>query len=464
MKRLQHLLFLLLPAFIFAQNVRVDGITYSPQQLVEDILINSTCIDNVIVTNVVGGDFGTSDTSYGYFEANGSSFPFQSGIILSTGKIVNAQGPNTSLSDDDAANWIGDNDLETILNEPNTLNATVLEFDFTSVASQVSFRYIFASEEYQENNSNTCRYSDLFGFLIRPIGSSQYTNIAVVPNTQTPVKVTTVHPEIPGGCQAINEFYFESWNGPTAPINFNGQTKILTATADVVPNQTYHVKLVIADEQNYRYDSAVFLEAGSFQLSTDLGPNLLTSTGNALCENDTYLLDASQTNANSFKWFKDGVELFGETNPTLTVNTAGVYNVEVTLTSGCITYGEVVIEYFPEIIVSDATLTQCDQNQDGITLYDLYDAQSSITLNNQDLFVANYFLSQSEANQNINPIPNPNNFQNTYPNQIVFARVESRSTCFKVAQLQLAIATNTLTIAPQNVCDDIPTDGFLILI
>jgi gliding motility-associated-like protein len=460
MKSLHKLLFLLLPAFIFSQNIRVDGTTYTPQQLVEDILINSTCIDNVVVTNFVGGNFGTSDTSYGYFEANGSTFPFQSGIVLSTGKIINTQGPNSSLSDDDAAGWSGDNDLETVLNEPNTLNATILEFDFTSVASQVSFRYIFASEEYQENNANTCRFSDLFGFLIRPAGSTQYTNIAVVPNTQTPIKVTTVHPEIPGGCNAINEFYFESFNGPAAPINLDGQTKVLTATADVIPNETYHVKLVIADEQNFRFDSAVFLEAGSFQLSTNLGPNLLTSAGNALCFNDTYQLDASQTNADSFKWFKNEVELTGETSPTILIDAPGVYNVEVILTNGCISYGEVVIEYFPDLVVLDATLTECDQYQDGITFFDLYDAEGSITNNDNSLFVANYFLTQSDATQNISPITNPDSFQNSSTNQIVFARIETQYSCFKVAQLQLEISTNTLSITPQDVCDDSPTDGF----
>ncbi|WP_431164059.1 choice-of-anchor L domain-containing protein, partial [Flagellimonas beolgyonensis] len=85
-----------------------------------------------------------------YFNATGTSFPFESGIVLSTGRLINVPGPNDSLSDDDAANWAGDIDLETALNENQTYNATILEFDFTAVASQVSFRYLFASEEYQE--------------------------------------------------------------------------------------------------------------------------------------------------------------------------------------------------------------------------------------------------------------------------------------------------------------------------
>jgi len=259
MKKLLFLILILLTVSVKSQNISVDSQTYSPQQLIEDVLIGNNCITNVQVTNAVGGNFNGTDKSYGYFDGNNSSFPFQNGIVLSTGKLNNVQGPNTTLSDDNAPNWGGDIDLENSLQESNTTNATIIEFDFTSPANQISFRYIFASEEYQEGDSSTCQYSDLFGFLIRPAGSNkQYTNIAVVPNTQTPVKVTTVHPEIPGQCDAINEAYFESFNDQTAPINFNGQTKILTATATTIPNETYHVKLVIADEQNYRYDSAVF--------------------------------------------------------------------------------------------------------------------------------------------------------------------------------------------------------------
>lgn len=451
-------IFFLLPCLAIGQNIRVDAQGYSAQELVEDVLINSSCIENVTVTNVVGGNFNSNDRSYGYFEANGSNFPFQSGIILATGKISNAQGPNTTLSDDNAPNWTGDADLENILNEPNTINATILEFDFMAIASQISFRYIFASEEYQENDPNTCRYSDLFGFLIKPASSGDYTNIALVPGTQTPVKVTTVHSGIPGSCEPINAFYFEGWNGPSAPINYNGQTKILTATANVVPNETYHVKLVIADEQNYRYDSAVFLEAGSFQLSTDLGPNLLTSTRNAVCFGETHVLDASQANATDYKWFKNGVELPSETASTYTVTDPGTYNVEVSLGNGCIAYGEVVVEYYSEITAVNATLSQCDQDQDGLTFYDLYDAESVLTGNSN--FVSNFFLDQISAVQNTNPIADPRRFRNTVPGQTVFARIENGAECFRIAELYLSISSNVLVVPPYNVCDDDPVDGF----
>ena len=446
-------------AFTIGQNIQVDSQSYTPQQLIEDILINSNCIENVNVTNVVGGDFGGTELSYGYFDAISSSFPFQSGIVLSTGKLNNVPGPNTTLSDDDASGWIGDNDLETILNESNTLNATLIEFEFTAVASQISFRYIFASEEYQEGNSNTCQYSDLFGFLIRPVSSTNYTNIALVPNTQTPVKVTTVHPEIPNGCSAQNEAYFGSWNGPSSPINFNGQTTILTATANVVPNEVYHVKLVIADEQNYRYDSAVFLEAGSFQLSTDLGPDLLISNNSAICGNDSYMLNAAQSGNNTYKWFKDGNELFGETNATYVVVDAGTYNVEVTLDNSCVSYGEVGIEYSPNPLVQDSVLVECDLDQDGITLYNLFEAEQELINNDQNLILTNFYLSEDDAITNINEIQNPTSFLNTSPFQTVFARLENQNGCYSIAQLQLQIAQNVVVISDAEACDGDVVDG-----
>ncbi|MGB6268642.1 MAG: choice-of-anchor L domain-containing protein, partial [Olleya sp.] len=435
--------------------------TYTPQQLIEDILIDSNCITNVQVTNVVGGNFNGADQSYGYFDATGTTFPFQSGIVLSTGRLSNVDGPNTSLSDDNAPNWSGDQDLEMALNESNTLNATIIEFQFTSTATQISFNYIFASEEYQEGNSNTCQFSDLFGFLIRESGQQQYENIALVPNTQTPVKVTTVHSGIPGSCDPINEFYFESWNNNTAPINFNGQTKVMSAIANTTPNATYEVKLVIADEQNFRYDSAVFLEAGSFELTTDLGPNLLETTNNALCPNETISLDATQAGNNNYAWFENGLLLPTQTNAILQVSDPGTYNVEVTLANGCISYGEIIIEEFPTFTTPDTSITQCDLDQNGLTTFNLLQVDQDITAGNPNLSLVGFYQSQTDAEQQINQITTPENFQNTSTNQTVFALVLNEQTgCSSISEITLQISNNTLPIYNLEACDDGDIDGF----
>lgn len=465
MKQFTLFTFLILTLYSYSQNITVDSQSYTPQQLVENILIDSDCISNVVVTNVVGGNFEGTDQSYGFFDASGTTFPFESGIVLSTGRLANVPGPNDNLSDDDAPNWAGDTDLENSLNESGTLNATILEFEFTSVASQVSFRYIFASEEYQENNPNSCNYSDLFGFLIRPQGSQQYENIALVPNTDTPVKVTTVTPGVPGSCPPVNETYFGSYNGNNSPINFNGQTAILTATANVTPNETYHVKLVIADEQNYRYDSAVFLEAGSFELSSNLGPNRLIATGNALCEGETLTLFAYQNGQNTYDWYKDGVLVQGAplgcgTCGDYTVTAPGLYTVEVTLANGCVAYGEVDIEYAPLPVGSDSVLVECDLNQDGYTTFNLYNATSDLTNGNQDLNVADFFLTEADAIANSNRIEVPTAFENTSILQSVFARITNQANCADIVQLELQISNNTLNIPDLEGCDGEVTNGF----
>ena len=459
MKNCLHIFFLVFSLSMFSQNVRVDSQAYTPQQLIENILIGSSCITNVTVTNVSGGNFNGADQSYGYFNANGSTFPFQSGIVLSTGRLANVEGPNATLSDDDAPNWLGDRDLENTLNENNTTNATIIEFEFTPIASQISFRYLFASEEYQVGKAYTCQYSDLFGFLIRNVNDPFYTNIALIPNTQTPVKITTVHPNIPNGCAAQNETYFGSWNDGIAPINFDGQTAVLTAIANVVPNETYRVKLVIADEENFRYDSAVFLEAGSFQLSTNLGPDRLLSTNNPLCENENLLLDASQPNATSYKWFKNGAEILGELNATYNVIDAGIYSVEITLQNSCISYGEIKIEYALNPVVSNTTLMACDDNQDGLTTYNLNNATQAITNNDSSLAVMGFYLNALNAQQTQNAIANAASFNNTAAQQIIYARVENQNGCFAIAEVTLDISTNTITIPPFETCDA-DNDGY----
>ncbi len=454
--------FLITSISAFCQNITVDSQTFSPQQLVEDILINSNCILNIQVTNTVGGNFGGGEQSYGYFNANGSSFPLEEGIVLSTGRLQNVQGPNTTLSDDDAQDWIGDTDLENILNESNTTNATILEFNFQSTASEVRFRYLFASEEYQEGDPNTCRFSDLFGFLIREEGTQQFENIALVPDTSTPVKVTTVHPEIPNGCAAINEFYFDTFNDSSAPINFNGQTKVLEAKAFIRPNVNYQVKLVIADEQNYRFDSAVFLEAGSFQLGADLGEDRTINGGNPVCGSDPITLSVDEPTATSYQWFQDGAPLL-ETANTLEVSQEGFYEVIIDLENNCQAFGEVTIEFSENPAVFDSTLNQCDENSDGIATYNLFDAFENLTGNQGGVRIGAFYSNMSDAEVGNNAITNPDNYTNTISNELVYAVIETQSGCTSIASLTLTTSSTIYDLPDQIICNDTVNDGIVTI-
>ncbi|WP_333694547.1 choice-of-anchor L domain-containing protein [Flavobacterium sp.] len=433
-----------------SQYITVDD-NRTAQDLVENVLINSGCA-NVSNISVSGWAFG-SGNSYGYFAAGTSSFPFQEGVLLTTGRAVSAIGPNTSLLSEGPTSWPGDPDLEQAINENNTINATVLEFDFIPFANKVSFEYIFSSEQYLSNPSpNQCNFSDGFAFLLKEnTPSGVYNNLAVVPGTNIPVKIPTVR----GSgtiCPPANEAFFDSFNGSNHPTNYNGQTRILRAESNVTPGVSYHIKLVIADQGNNLYDSAIFLGGGSFTVETDLGPDRLVATGNPLCGSETLVLDATTPNATGYRWFRNGVLLTNQ-NPTLQVTTFGIYEVEVIFSASCSSFGEITIEYVPNPQPVNATLTQCTSSCNGIAIYNLNEANALVIGSNQNINTVRYYLLESDALNNQNAIQIGNAFQNTIPNQILYTRVENNFGCSGIGQLVLSTSSSNVTLAPFILCD-----------
>ncbi|MFT3795688.1 choice-of-anchor L domain-containing protein [Flavobacterium sp.] len=443
-----------------AQNIQVDD-TYTAQQLVQNVLVNSPCA-NVSNITVSGDTFSAGQQSYGYFNSGTSGFDFADGVILSTARAKRAEGPNNNLIDEGSNAWLGDADLEQALGITNTYNATVLEFDFTPLTSQISFDYIFSSEEY--HGTATCTYSDGFAFLLKVAGSpAPYQNLALIPNTNTPVLVTSVHPDIPGGCPAQNEQYFGSFNGPSHPTNFNGQTVPLTAKATVIPGTTYHIKLVIADHENIRYDSAIFLAGGSFKVGTDLGADQLIATQNPVCDGKTYTLDATEAGSNTYKWFKDTALIPGATNPTYAVSAPGVYSVEVTLGSTtCVATGEVTIEYTPLPNLTNTVLVQCDENSDNIASFNLTKADDIIRNGDTTLSPVVYYETWANADSETAPITPATNYPSSP--KTIYARSSNAYGCYNIATVQLQISNNAVANFPMlETCDldpDPVQDGF----
>jgi gliding motility-associated-like protein len=422
----------------------VSSTSFSDQQLVEEVLFGTNCVENIVVNNTVSGNFGNADLSYGYFNANNSDFPFEEGLVLSTGRLVNVPGPNDSLSDDDASGWNGDQDLENALGINNTINATIIEFSFVPQANEINFRYLFASEEYRENNAFTCDFSDAFAFLIRPVGG-QYENLALVPGTDTPVLVTTVRPEIPGECDAINEEYFGQFNDFESPINFNGQTAILTAETNVTAGQTYEVKLVIADETNFRYDSAVFIEANSFNIGVDLGQDF------TLCEGETTNLDITNDDAVAIRWYFED-QLINDTDNNIDVTQtdfgSGTYSVEVDLTSGCTAEDEVFV-FFDEIDLPDTLSVSTCVDENGFGIFNLFDVSGQIDVNVQ---IADFYNTLTDAENNTNEIENPGSYASEISGEIVYVKVLSQGNCTKIQEVTLTGASTELEEVTEIAC------------
>ena len=445
-----------------AQSILVND-SYTPQQLVENVLVNSSCAN---VSNItVSGNTSTTDrNSYGYFNAGSSSFPFTEGVILSTWSSQNSVGPFIS-NIGGTSSWAGDLDLEKalglVLN--STKNATSLEFDFTPLTNFVSFDYLFASNEYVEDYP--CNHSDGFAFLIKEVGSGIYENLALIPGTTTAVSSYSIHPVISPfrdsfgiqieGCSAKNETYFGSLNTAitnTSPINYSGQTIKMKAQKSVTAGKTYHMKLVVADSDSKYWNSAVFLEAGSFIEEI----KLIADNPNPICFGNTTIIRTGLTDpTNVYKWYKDG-NLIPCIDSICEVSNVGIYSVEVTFGSSvCSVKGEIKIEYTPEILLNDTTLSQCDDNSDGITVFDLTRVDALVKNNASGLSSIVYYESLADAQAKVNPIVNPTNYQNKTANQIVFASTTNSYGCANYAEVQLQISNNSIAAqTPITNCDD----------
>jgi gliding motility-associated-like protein len=454
-----QLLFLLVFSSASAQYITTDE-SRTPLQLIENVLLNSGCA-SVTNVSVSGGNFDSGEKSWGYFNASGTTFPFEDGIVLSTGKIINTQGPNGFISDDGGGmGWTGDNDLNEALGLDNTFNATILEFDFVPTGNQISFDYIFSSEQYLTSPSpNQCNYTDGFAFLLKEVGAISYENLAVIPNTYIPVRVNTVR-GTGTICPPANPEYFDAFNGMEHPTNFNGQTKVLTAKANVTPGQTYHIKLVIADEGNYRYDSAIFLKGSSFSTGIDLGDDRTFANQNPVCQDESITLNATTTGVLNYQWFLNDNPLAGETNSTLilnppfNINQSGNYSVELAFTPTCISTSDINIDFAPELTIAQTSFSFCDTDsvQDGITTLTLSDIIPDLFVNLPSNLQVNFYSTA------ISSTALPNSFLTTTPfQQTIYARI-SNTSCYNAIPVILNITTFS-NINDENVaiCNNVAT-------
>ncbi|APY09174.1 hypothetical protein BWZ20_13060 [Winogradskyella sp. J14-2] len=429
------LLVLLAINYLFPQKIITDN-TLTPQQLIQN-LVGEDCATANTISSPYNGTVNNI-ISYGNFERGNSNFPLENGIILSTGSITKAGNSviTENLSDGDI-NWETDPDVLNILGIDETLNATSIQFNFSTANNFVAFKYVFASDEYQQDYP--CNFRDVFGILIRPAGSADpFVNIALVPETTTEISTNTIHPNINGFCEAINEDYFQGYNLPST--NYSGQSVVLTANADVTPNEVYEIKFVIADHIDQRFDSAVFIEAEGFGGAVDLGPD------QEICGNDFITLDADINNPSAlYSWFLNDNIIAGENDSTLMANDQGTYRVEIELPlagGNCILSDTIQLEVIPfqpaapieDILVCDTT------DPIGVSDFDFQTLKNDEILSQlpSNNYLITYHLSQNDAQENINSITGI--YENTETTETIFVRIESLDgSCLQVGSFNIQI-------------------------
>ena len=241
-----------------AQNIIIDP-NPTPTQLVQNTLIGP----GLITSNIT---FSGNLQQIGFFDENGSNLGLDSGVVMSSGYVANITPPNNPST---TIGGPGDADLlataQSVTSNPSsgsitsTNDAAVLEFDFVPTGDVVVFNFVFGSEEYLTYVNTS--FNDVFGFYItgpNPNGPDYNgDNLAIVPNTNEPITISTIHPGLNG------QYYID--NPSNSGISYNGYTIPIEIRFDVICDSTYHFKFAVADCQDGILDTGVFLDGGSFQ-------------------------------------------------------------------------------------------------------------------------------------------------------------------------------------------------------
>lgn len=429
--------------------IDVNVPTYAPSafsidQLVKNVLISggSVCaapnVSNVTISpNQLPTD---TERAWGYFHKGTTNFPFTDGVVLVSGKARRAGNglESSTLGDMVPGAGINDPDLVAAINPPDVLKDVVsLEFDFVPNSNQVKFNYLFASEEY--TSGFPCGdFADGFALLLKKVGDPTYENLAILPNGAGPVSVLNIVP--PGvGCdgETINEQYFGGLNTQNIETNFIGRTVPLTAVATVVPGQTYHFKMVMADAVDTNYDSAVFLQGGSF----DIGMTIVDSNGNPLgdtlnmCDNTPQTLKAQVTAVPgmTYKWYKNGVVIPNATSAVYIATSPGVYEVRTFVSGTECQKANITIIGGTSPAAQNATLKLCATP--SLSTFNLEDAKPQISTTPGAVF--SFYANQADAQaQNSSFITGLTNYNGT-DGQVIYVVVSNGAFCSKIVTLTL---------------------------
>ncbi len=261
MKKIYKIMKLLSVVFILgislqfskAQLVVVDTVT-DYTQLVDDFILSGVTVSNI---EHINASLAIGSFSNGY----STNIGVDNGIILSTGNINDVSGPVTNFASTNN-DTTGDSDLGSLIPGYTTNDAAILEFDLIPDGNVLVFNYVFGSEEYPEWVSTS--FNDVFALFISGPGIAGKQNTAVIPGTTWPVTIDNVNNVIP----SYSQYYIDNEALGGTTITYDGFTTVLEAQADVIPGETYHLKIAIADAGDNSYDSGVFLQCPSLKSYT----------------------------------------------------------------------------------------------------------------------------------------------------------------------------------------------------
>ncbi len=327
---MKKILFIFLISFFGFNNLFAQltvNTSATPADLVNAIAAGGIAVSNISYT-------GAQVASGTFLCPGGCNLGISGGILLTSGSASVATLPNTQSGQGQDNGLAATDSLLNTLTTGQTQDVTILEFDFIAVSDTAEFNYIFASEEYSDYANTAC--NDVFGFFISGPGITGNQDIALVPGTTTPITINNVnngnamHGVLPTGPCMNCAYFIENTAPVTYTMAYDGMTPTLKASATgILPGQTYHLKIAIADVCDGIFDSGVFLEAGSFLAP---GPPALFAGGNQLTDSTVHICQGSSVSLSAPAGFTY-LWSTGETTQTISVSTAGTYYATITGTN-----------------------------------------------------------------------------------------------------------------------------------
>ncbi len=259
--------------FVFNWQCNKDFCNYSDSTVVEiqPGVDTSKLLANLLQKGISGkiSNIDCDPDAFGIFQNQyGEDIGISKGVLLSNGLAINAKGPNNSSKKGFPYGSHGDVDLDSLsaLTSDSlflrSLDACVIELDVVPYSGEISYKYVFGSEEYPEF-SNTL-FNDIFALLISGndidgmSSVNNQKNMAVIPGSNDFVEINSVNP-------SKNWKYYHS-NYLGKEIQYDGliydafgTNHYLLAKQSVTPCDTYHLKFAIADRYDSIYDSGVFI-------------------------------------------------------------------------------------------------------------------------------------------------------------------------------------------------------------
>ena len=155
----------------------------------------------------------------------------------------------------------------------------------------------------------------------------------------------------------------------------------------------------------------------------------------------------SNDNILSIIWdFGDGTPISNERNPSHIYSSPGEYMVTVEITTSEETeiLTRSISVFDVPTTVSNITLQQCDDDQDGISFFNLREIENLISSDTADLNFS-YHLTQVDAASNSNLITDILNFSNANASEI-YLRVENHFGCYSLVEVGLVVTTSSIPV------------------